>query len=77
MVNNLIVNLLSKFCLLSKIPLPCVINEKYPYLKMNNITLDAIETKINDKYMPVLHFISSFEGTSDKKLQNTATAKIH
>ena len=32
------------------------------------------QAKLNEKYMPVLHCISSFEDTSSKKLQGTTTS---
>ena len=34
------------------------------------------QPKSNKKYMPVSHFISSFESASHKKLQNTATSSL-
>ena len=39
------------------------------YIITENIKLDGIYyAKFNEKYMPVLHCISSFEDTSYKKL---------
>ena len=39
----------------------------------DDIELDGIyQAKLNEKYMPVLQDISSFEGTSYKKLQDIA-----
>ena len=37
-----------------------------PLFLTNNIKLDEITTKFNEKYKPVLHFILSFEDTSYK-----------
>ena len=32
------------------------------------------QAKLNEKYVPVLHSVSSFEGTSSEKLRDTATS---
>ena len=32
------------------------------------------QAKLNEKYMPVLHYISNFEDTSYKKLHDAATS---
>ena len=38
----------------------------HPLFLMDNIKMDRIPTKLNEKYIPFLHFISSFEFTSYK-----------
>ena len=47
---------LTDFCLLRKPP------PKLPLFLMGNIKMDAIPTKINEKYTPFSHCILSFEG---------------
>ena len=43
---------------------------------MDNIKIDKIPPKSNEKYMPFLQCISSFEGNSCKNLKDTATADL-
>ena len=60
--------MLNRFFLLSKTPHP-------PFLT-DNIKLDGIPIKLNEKYMPLSHCISSFERTSYKKLQDKAASSL-
>ena len=45
-------------------------------LMINDTKLLEHQAKLNEKYRPVLHCHSSFEGTSYKKLQDTATSSL-
>ena len=54
----------------------CEDQQQITFSKLNrfcHIMLDGIPNKIKWKYKPVLHCISSFEGTSHKFFYNTAT----
>ena len=41
---------------------------------MDNIKLDGVPSKLHEKYIPVLHCVTSFDGTSYKKLHDTVTS---
>ena len=64
--------MLNRFCLVVKLtPLP------QPVLNAWTISrLIKYQPKSNEKYMPFLHWISSFEGNSCKNLKDTATTDL-
>ena len=66
---------LNGFCPLNKTPLHHP--HPHPLLLKDNIKLDRIPSQIKWKIMHFSHCISSFEGTSYKKLQVTADTSFY